>query len=78
MSFEPLPARPPAGKLRYKAICRDPKQNPFKPGLLAPSGMVTQTVDIDATTSRAQVEKWAREAAAQKGYVFVELEDVRT
>lgn len=69
-----LPSRPPAGKKRWKAISRDPKENPFR-SRNGPS-RYSQTVDVDKIISREQVEQWAREAAAQKGYEFIELEVV--
>lgn len=59
---------------KYRAISRDPKENPFK----ARQGLsrYTQTVEVAETTLVEQVEEWAREAARQKGYVFLHLEEV--
>jgi hypothetical protein len=58
-------------KIKYKAIYRDPGQNPFKPrGISIP----TKTVEIDDDVPREQVEAWAREA--QESYVFDRLEVV--
>jgi hypothetical protein len=76
--FEPLPAKPPAGQKRYKAVCRDPNDNPFAPGVFSPRGVsrVVQTVDVDEDTPREQVEVWAREAAQEMNLVFLELENV--
>lgn len=71
--IEPLPSSPPAGKKRYKAICQDPQNNPFRGRGISRR---VQTVDVDADTPLAQVEAWAREAAGKSGLVFVELETV--
>jgi hypothetical protein len=69
-----LPPFPPAGKKRYKAICRDPKANPFSS---IGAGPKTQTVDVDEATPFSQVEEWARQSAEKAGLVFVELEVVK-
>lgn len=74
MHSERLPDFPPPGKKRYKAICRDPRVNPFKPN---GSSSKTQTVDVDADTPLSQVEKWAREAAKEAGLEFIKLEAVK-
>lgn len=68
MEIRTVPPRPLYGKTRYKAIYRDPAQNPFSPRLTVP----VKTVDIDATVPLAQVEQWARDA--QENYEFVRLE----
>ncbi len=68
-----LPSRPPPGMTRYRAITRDPKENPFKP--LGPTRAI-QTVDVPDDTPQEQVEEWARETAEEAGYVFLELEKV--
>jgi hypothetical protein len=56
--------------VRYRAVSRDPKENPFKPKGVT---RCTQTVDIDAAVSVEQVTAWAKESAEQAGYEFVEL-----
>ncbi len=74
MADELLPPHPPAGKKRYKALCRDPKSNPFKCGDVYRK---TQTVDVDEATPFSQVEEWAREAATEAGLEFISLEAVK-
>lgn len=69
-----LPLHPPSGKKRWKAILRDPKENPFRSRHGATR--YTQTVDLDESISRKQVEAWAQEAAKGLGYEFVDLETV--
>lgn len=77
MLDETLPSRPPAGMKRYKAVCQDPKVNPFN-GHRFEVGQkqCTQTVDIDAGIPFAQVEQLAREAAQRDGLQFLRLETV--
>ncbi len=59
-------------KIKYKAIYRDPNQNPFKPrGITVP----TKTVEIEENVPLEQVEAWARED--QGDYIFERLEVVR-
>lgn len=65
---------PEAGKKRYKAFCRNPRENPF-----APNGRIgesIQTVDVDKDTPLKQVEDWARESAEEAGLTFLRVEEV--
>lgn len=58
-----------AQMVKYKAYYRDAGVNPFRGNSIT---MHTQTVEIEDTVSREEVENMAREA--QDKYVFVRLE----
>lgn len=59
-----------AKKVKYTAYTRTADANPFRGN----GGIKTQTVEVDASTTLAQVETWAKEAAAEAGLIFIRVE----
>ncbi len=56
-------------KVKYKAFYRPPGFNPFRGRTV---DLLTKTVEVDATVTVPQVEKWAREAQENNQFVRVE------